>query len=82
MVQRSKTPPRLELKMSVTEYKFVEGKDINQYIIKNLTITENYKHSISPYNDLITKNKGIKTKEEFTKEVQIAVSNRLQKLKK
>ena len=63
-------------------YKFVEGKDINQYIIKNLIITENYKHSISPYDSLITKNKGIKTKEEFTTEVQIAVNNRLQKLKK
>ena len=63
-------------------YKFVEGKDINQYVIKNLIITENYKHSISPYNDLIIKNQGVKTKEEFTKEVQIAVNNRLQKLKK
>ena len=61
-------------------YKFNKGKDINQYIIKNLVVTENYKHSLNQYKDYITKNDNIKTKEEFTEEVKIAVSKRLNKI--
>ena len=36
-------------------YKFNKGKDVNQYIIKNLIVTENYKHSLNQYKNYITK---------------------------
>jgi len=61
-------------------YKFNKGKDINQYIIKNLVVTENYKHNLNQYKGYITNNDNIKTKEEFTEEVKIAVSKRLNKI--
>ena len=61
-------------------YKFNKGKDINQYILKNVVVTENYKHSLNQYKDYIVKNNNIKTKEEFTNEVNKAVSKRLNKI--
>ena len=61
-------------------YKFNKGKDINQYILKNVVVTENYKHSLNQYKDYIVKNDNIKTKEEFTNEVNKAVSKRLNKI--
>jgi len=61
-------------------YKFNKGKDISQYIIRNVVVTENYKHSLNQYKDYIVKNDNIKTKEEFTDEVNKAVSKRLNKI--
>ena len=58
-------------------YKFNKGKDINQYIVRGVVVTENYKHSLNQYKDYITKNDNIKTKEEFADEVNQAVSKRL-----
>jgi hypothetical protein len=45
-----------------------------------VVVTENYKYSLSQYKDYITKNDNIKTKEEFTNEVNKAVSKRLNKI--
>ena len=61
-------------------YKFNKGKDISQYIVRNVVVTENYKHSLNQYKDYITKNDNIKTKEEFAGEVNQAVSKRLNKI--
>ena len=61
-------------------YKFNKGKNVSQYIIKNLVVTENYKHSLNQYKDYITKNDNIKTKEEFTNEVKQAVGKRLNEI--
>ena len=61
-------------------YKFKEDIKINQYILRNVVVTENYKHSLNQYKDYITKNDNIKTKEEFTNEVNKAVSKRLNKI--
>jgi len=61
-------------------YKFNKGKDISQYIIRNVVVTENYKYSLNQYKDLITKNDNIKTKEEFANEVNQAVDKRLNKI--
>jgi len=61
-------------------YKFNKGKDVNQYIIKNLVVTENYKHSLNQYKNYITKNSNVKTKEEFADDVIQAISKRLNKI--
>jgi len=61
-------------------YKFNKSKVINQYIIKNLVVTENYKHSLNQYKNYITKNSNVKTKEEFTNDVKQAVGKRLNKI--
>ena len=61
-------------------YKFNKGKDINQYILKNVVVTENYKHSLNQYKDYIVKNDNIKTKEEFTSDTIKAVDKRLNKI--
>ena len=61
-------------------YKFNKGEIISQYIINNLVITENYKHSLNQYKDYITKNDNIKTKEEFTDETNQAVGKRLNEI--
>ena len=61
-------------------YKFNKGKNVNQYIIKNLVVTENYKHSLNQYKDYITKNSNVKTKEEFADDVIQAISKRLNKI--
>ena len=61
-------------------YKFNKGEIISQYIINNLVVTENYKHSLNQYKDYITKNDNIKTKEEFANEVNQAVGKRLNKI--
>ena len=56
-------------------YKFNKGKDINQYFIENLVVTENYKHNLNQYKDYITKNKNILTKDEFASNTKIACHN-------
>ena len=61
-------------------YKFNKGKDVNQYIIKNLVVTENYKHSLNQYKNYITKNSNVKTKEEFAEDVIQAINKRLNKI--
>ena len=61
-------------------YKFNKGKDISQYIVRGVVVTENYKHSLNQYKDYITKNDNIKTKEEFTDETNQAVGKRLNKI--
>jgi len=61
-------------------YKFNKGKDINQYIIKNLVVTENYKHSFYQYKNYITKNNNVKSKEEFADDVKQAVGKQLNKI--
>lgn len=61
-------------------YKFNKGKDISQYIIRNVVVTENHKHSLNQYKGYITKKDNIKTKEEFADEVNKAVSKRLNKI--
>mgnify|MGYP003642854087 FL=1 len=61
-------------------YKFNLDVDINQYILKNVVVTENYKHSLNQYKDYITKNINIKTKEEFTSDTIKAVDKRLNKI--
>ena len=61
-------------------YKFNLDIDINQYILKNVVVTENYKHSLNQYKNYITKNINIKTKEEFTSDTIKAVDKRLNKI--
>ena len=61
-------------------YKFTKNKDINQYIIQNVVITENYKHNLNQYDNLIVKNLNIKTKEEFNNDVKIVIEKELQKI--
>jgi|TARA_B110000285_G_scaffold187080_1_gene212666 hypothetical protein len=61
-------------------YKFNKNKDINQYIIKNLVVTENYKYSLNQYKSYIKLNPSILTKEEFSDGVNRAVSKRLNKI--
>jgi len=61
-------------------YKFNKSKDINQYIIKNLVVTENYKHSLNQYKDLIKKKTHCKTKKNFTEETNQAVGKRLNEI--
>ena len=63
-------------------YKFNKNKNINQYIIKNLVVTENYKHNISPYDTLIEKNKNIKSKKDFTNEVTTEINKVINKIYK
>jgi hypothetical protein len=45
-----------------------KGHDIKQFIIENLIVTENNKFKISAYDNFITKNKSIKSKEDFRSE--------------
>ena len=61
-------------------YKFNKGKDISQYIIRNVVVTENYKHSLNQYKDYITKNVNIKTKEEFISDTIKSVDKQLNKI--
>ena len=61
-------------------YKFNKNKKINQYIVENLVVTENYKHNLNQYKDYIIKNDNIKIKGEFTDETNQAVSKRLNKI--
>ena len=61
-------------------YKFNKGKDISQYIVRNVVVTENYKHSLNQYKDYITKNENIKTKDEFTSDTNQAVNKRLNEI--
>ena len=61
-------------------YKHELDIDINQYIIRNVVVTENYKHSLNQYKDLIEKKTYCKTKDDFIKETNQAVSKRLNKI--
>ena len=56
-------------------YKFKQGKDINQYILKNIIVTENYKHNLNVYKNYITENDDILTKDEFSSNTKIACHN-------
>ena len=56
-------------------YKFKQGKDINQYILKNVIVTENYKHNLNVYKNYITDNDDILTKDEFSENTKIACHN-------
>ena len=67
--------------MNLLDYhKFNNDVDINQYILKNVVVTENYKHNLNQYKDYITKNINIKTKEEFTSDTIKAIDKRLNKI--
>ena len=61
-------------------YKFTKNKDINQYIVQNVVITENYKHNLNQYDNLIVKNPNIKTKEEFNNDVKIVIEKEFKKI--
>jgi len=63
--------------MCLLDYYRYKGNNINQYIIKNLVVTENYKHSLNQYKDYITENDNIKTKEKFASETNKAVNEHL-----
>jgi len=56
-------------------YKFKQGKDINQYFLVNLVVTENYKYNLNQYKDYITENKDVLTKDEFASNTKIACNN-------
>ena len=45
-----------------------KGKNIKQFIIQNLIVSENHKYKISSYDSLIIKKPNIKTKEDFRQE--------------
>jgi hypothetical protein len=57
-----------------------KGHNIKQFIIQNLIVTENHKFKMSLYNDLIQKNKNIKTKEDFRLESEKTMINKLNKI--
>lgn len=57
-----------------------KGHDIKQFIIENLIVTENNKFKISSYDTLISKQIGIKTKEDFRQESEKAMFEELNKI--
>jgi hypothetical protein len=57
-----------------------KGCDIKQFIIDNLIITENNKYKISPYDNLILKNKNIRSKEDFRQESENGMLKQLIKI--
>jgi hypothetical protein len=57
-----------------------KGHDIKQFIIENLIVTENNRFKISSYDDLILKQSGIKTKEDFRQESENAMVKELTKI--
>jgi hypothetical protein len=61
-------------------YKFKQNKEINQYFIENLVVTENYKFNLNQYKGYITENKNILTKEDFSSDTKIACHNRINKI--
>ena len=61
-------------------YKFNKKKNINQYIIKNLVVTENYKYNMNQYNDYIITNKNILSKKEFTSKTTEACQKHIKKI--
>ena len=50
-------------------YKFTKNKNINQYMVQNVVVTENYNHNLNQYDNLVVKNANIKTKKEFNDDV-------------
>jgi hypothetical protein len=54
-----------------------KGKNIKQFIIENLIVSENHKFKISNYNSFINKKSNIKTKEDFRTESETAMFNKL-----
>jgi hypothetical protein len=57
-----------------------KNKDIKQFIIKNLVVTENHKYGFSPYKNLIIKNQNIKSKEQFREESERGTAEYLKTL--
>jgi hypothetical protein len=57
-----------------------KGKNIKQYIIQNLIVSENHKFKITGYDSLIKKKSNIKTKEDFRQESETAMMNELNKI--
>jgi hypothetical protein len=57
-----------------------KGHDIKQFIIQNLIVTENNKFKISSYDDLVTKNINVKSKEIFRQESEDGMNYELNQL--
>jgi hypothetical protein len=57
-----------------------KNQNIKQFIIKNLIVTENNKFKIFSYDNLICKNKNIKTKEDFRQESEQGMAIELNKI--
>jgi len=58
-----------------------KGNNIKQFIVNNLVVIENNKFKISSYDNLICKNKNIKTKEDFRQESENEMIIQLNKIK-
>lgn len=58
-----------------------KGNNIKQFILQNLVVVENNKFKISSYDDLIYKNKNIKSKEDFRQESEQGMIIELNKIK-
>jgi hypothetical protein len=58
-----------------------KGNNIKQFIVNNLVVIENNKFKISSYDNLIYKNKNIKTKEDFRQESENKMIIQLNKIK-
>jgi hypothetical protein len=58
-----------------------KGNNIKQFILQNLVVTENNKFKISSYDDLVLKNKDIKSKEKFREESEKEMIKQLNKIK-
>ena len=58
-----------------------QNNNIKQFIVKNLIVSENNKFKISPYVNLIEKNKNVKSKEDFRKESEYGMGVELENLK-
>jgi hypothetical protein len=58
-----------------------KGHDVKQFIVENLIVTENNRYKISSYNDLISSNPNIKTKDDFRTESEQGMISELNKIK-
>lgn len=58
-----------------------KGYNIKQYVLQNVVVIENNKFKISSYDDLICKNKNIKSKEDFRQESEQGMLKQLNKIK-
>jgi hypothetical protein len=58
-----------------------KGHDIKQFIVENLIVTENNRYKMSSYNDLISSNPNIKTKDDFRTESEQGMISELNKIK-
>jgi len=57
-----------------------KGNNIKQFIINNLVVIENNKFKISSYDNLVYKNKNIKSKEDFRQESEKEMIEQLNKI--